>query len=73
MSIENEEIDCNNNQLNCKNMNLKEKTFVCELTYYNMKEIFQALYGVTNNYRRLHGGYALREVTRRKYIMKHKR
>lgn len=51
----------------------KTPHFTCELTYFNMKEIFQALYGVTNNYRRLHGGYALRETTRRRYIMKHKR
>lgn len=47
--------------------------FTCELTYLNRKELFQALYGTTNNYRRLHGGHALREVTRRKYIMKHKK
>lgn len=47
--------------------------FTCELTYLNKKELFQALYGTTNNYRRLHGGYVLRETTRRKYIMKHKR
>lgn len=46
--------------------------FTCELTYLNRKELFQALYGTTNNYRRLHGGHALRETTRRRYIMKHK-
>lgn len=57
----------------CKLDISKTPNFVCELTYYNMKKIFQALYGITNNYRRLHGGHALREVTRRKYIMKHKR
>ncbi len=51
----------------------KTPHLTCELTYFNMKKIFQALYGTTNNYRRLHGGYALREKTRRKYIMKHKR
>lgn len=51
----------------------KTAHFTWELTYLNKKEIFQALYGITNNYRRLHGGCALREVTRRKYIMKHKR
>ena len=52
---------------------LKQHIFTCELTYLNKKELFQALYGTTNNYRRLHGGYVLRETTRRKYIMKHKR
>lgn len=51
----------------------KTAHFTCELTYFNMKEIFQVLYGTTNNYRRLHGGHALREVTRRRYIMKHRR
>lgn len=72
VSIENEKRDCNN-QLNRKNMNLKDKTFVCELAYINKKMLYEALYGITNNYRRLHGGYALREVTRRRYIMKHRR
>lgn len=71
--IENEKRDCNNNQLNCKNMNLKDKTFVCELTYINKKMLYEVLYGITNNYRRLHGGHVLREVTRRGYIMKHRR
>lgn len=51
----------------------KTAHFTCELTYLNRKELFQALYGTTNNYRRLHGGHALRETTRRKYIMKHKK
>lgn len=73
VSIENEEIDCNNNQSNYKNMNLKDKTFVCELAYINKKKLYEVLYGTTNNYRRLHGGHALREVIRRRYIMKHRR
>lgn len=73
VSIEDEKRDYNNSKLNCKNMNLKDKTFVCELTYINKKELCEVLYGTTNNYRRLHGGHALREVTRRRYIMKHKR
>lgn len=51
----------------------KTAHFTCELTYSNRKEVFQALYGTTNNYRRLHGGHALRETTRRRYIMKHKK
>lgn len=51
----------------------KTAHFTCELTYLNRKELFQALYGVTNNYRRLHGGHTLREATRRKYIMKSKK
>lgn len=71
--IEDEERDCNNSQLNCKNMNFKDKTFVCELAYVNKKKLYEALYGTTNNYRKLHGGHALREVVKRRYIMKHKR
>ena len=51
----------------------KTANFTCELTYLNKKELFQALYGATNNYRRLHGGYALRETTRRRWVMKYKR
>lgn len=51
----------------------KTPHFTCELTYLNRKELFQVLYGTTNNYRRLHGGHALRETTRRRYIMKHKK
>lgn len=51
----------------------KTAHFTCELTYLNRKELFQALYGTTNNYRRLNGGHALRETTRRRYIMKHKK
>lgn len=73
VSMENEERDCNNNQSNCKNINLKDKTFVCDLAYINKKILYEALYGITNNYRRLHGGHALREVIKRSCIMKHKR
>lgn len=73
VSIENEKRDRNNNELNCKNMNFKDKTFVCELAYINKKMLYEVLYRITNNYRRLHGGHALREVTRRRYIMKHRR
>lgn len=73
VSIEDEKRDYNNSKLNCKNMNLKDKTFVCELPYINKKKLYNILYGITNNYRRLHGGHALREVTRRRYIMKNKR
>lgn len=51
----------------------KTPHFTCEPTYLNRKKLFWALYGTTNNYRRLHGGHALREVTRRRYIMKNKR
>lgn len=51
----------------------KTAHFTCELKYLNRKELFQALYGTTNNYKRLHGGHALRETARRRYIMKHKK
>lgn len=71
--IKDEGRDCNNSQLNCKNINLKDKTFVYELAYVNKKKLYEVLYGTTNNYRRLHGGHALREVAKRRYIMRHKR
>lgn len=54
-------------------INLKDKTFVYELAYVNKKKLYEVLYGTTNNYRRLHGGHALREVAKRRYIMRHKR
>lgn len=73
VSIENEEIDCNNNQSNFRRLEFKDTTFTFELKYLNTKKLYQMLYGITNNYRRLHGGHALREVTRRRYIMKHRR
>ena len=62
VSIENEEIGCNNNQSNFRRLEFEDTTFT-----------FEMLYGITNNYRRLHDGYALREVIRRRYIMKHRR
>lgn len=80
INIENAEVSTLNES---KDVNEREPTgkldisktphFTFELKYLNTKKLYQMLYGVTNNYRRLHGGYALREVTRRKYIMKHKR
>ena len=73
VQIEDKERDYNNSQLNCKNINLKDKTFVCELAYINKKKLYEALYGTTNNYRRLYEGHALREVVKRRYIMRHKR
>lgn len=73
VSIKNEEKDCGNNQLNRRSINLENISFICEPTYVNNKKLYEVLYGVTNNYIRLHGGYTLREVTRRKYIMKHRR
>lgn len=73
VSIENEEIDCNNNQSNFRRLEFEDTTFTFEPKYLNTKKLCQMLYGITNNYRRLHDGYALREVTRRRYIMKHRR
>ena len=56
-----------------KKINIEDTTFTFEPKYLNTKKLYQMLYGITNNYRRLHDGYALREVTRRRYIMKHRR
>lgn len=73
ISIEYEKADCDNDKANFRRLEFEDTTFIFELKYLNTKKLYQMLYGITNNYRRLHGGYALREVTRRKYIMKHKR
>lgn len=73
ISIEYEKEDCNNDKSNFRRLEFEDTTFTFEPKYLNTKKLYQMLYGITNNYRRLHGGYALREVTRRRYIMKHKR
>lgn len=73
VSIEYEKEDCNNDKSNFRRLEFEDTTFTFELKYLNTKKLYQMLYGITNNYRRLHDGYALREVTRRRYIMKHRR
>lgn len=73
VSIENEEIDCNNDKSKFRRLEFEDTTLTFELKYLNTKKLYQMLYGITNNYRRLHDGCALREVTRRIYIMKHRR
>lgn len=73
VSIGYEKVDCNNDKSNFRKLKFEDTTFTFEPKYLNTKKLYQMLYGITNIYRRLHGGYALREVTRRMYIMKHKR
>lgn len=73
ISIEYEKEDCNNDKSNFRRLEFEDTTFTFEPKYLNTKKLYQMLYGITNNYRRLHDGYALREVTRRRYIMKHRR
>lgn len=73
VSIEYEKEDCNNDKSNFRRLEFEDTTFTFELKYLNTKKLYQMLYGITNNYRRLHDGYALREVIRRRYIMKHRR
>ena len=45
----------------------------CALNYFNQKVITELFFGITNNYRRMHGGFALRERTRYKWYKKYKR
>ena len=74
INIENAEVSTLSESKDVNELDIsKTAHFTCELTYLNRKELFWALYGITNNYRRLHGGHALRETTRRRYIMKHKK
>jgi len=47
-------------------------TFTCNNCYVNMKCVNQ-IYGISNNYIRLHGGIAVREHTRYKWYRKHKK
>lgn len=40
--------------------------------YFNQKVITELFLGITNNYRRMHGGFALRERTKYKWYKKHR-
>lgn len=71
--IEYEKEDCNNDESNFRRLEFEDTTFTFETKYLNTKKLYQVLYGITNNYRRLHGGHALREVVKRRYIMRHRR
>lgn len=42
------------------------------LDYYNKKRFIEALFGITNNYRRMHGGFALRERSKYRWHKRHK-
>lgn len=39
--------------------------------YFNQKVITELFFGITNNYRRIHGGFALRERTRYRWLKKY--
>lgn len=41
--------------------------------YFNQKVITELFFGTTNNYRRMHGGFALRERTKYKWYKRHKK
>lgn len=40
--------------------------------YFNQKVITELFFGITNNYRRMHGGFALRERTIYRWYKKYK-
>lgn len=44
-----------------------EVTIDCTPNYLNQKLITELFFGITNNARRMHGGFALRERTRYKW------
>ena len=50
-----------------------EVTIDCTPNYFNQKLITELFFGITNNARRMHGGFALRERTRYKWYKKYKR
>ena len=50
-----------------------EVTIDCTPNYFNQKLITKFFFGITNNSRRMHGGFALRERTRYKWYKKYKR
>ena len=45
----------------------------CTLDYFNQKVITELFFGITNNYRRMHCGFALRERTKYKWYKRHKK
>lgn len=45
----------------------------CTPNYFNQKVITELFFGITNNYRRMHGGFALRERTKYKWYKRHKK
>lgn len=45
----------------------------CTPDYFNQKVITELFFGITNNYRRMHGGFALRERTKYKWYKRHKK
>ena len=65
--------DSSENNLKRDFMNLdmqKEVTFTVELN--RSIDITRVLFGLTNNYRRMHGGFALRERTIYRWYKKYK-
>ena len=45
----------------------------CTPDYFNQKVITELFFGITNNYRRMHCGFALRERTKYKWYKRHKK
>lgn len=50
-----------------------EVTIDCTPDYFNQKVITELFFGITNNYRRMHCGFALRERTKYKWYKRHKK
>ena len=45
----------------------------CDVCFINQKVLYKLVYGISNNYLRMHGKPALREHTRYKWYKKYKR
>lgn len=48
-------------------------TIECDIGFINKKVLYKLVYGISNNYLRMHGKPALREYTRYKWYKKYKR
>lgn len=48
-------------------------TIECDVGFINRKILYKVIYGISNNYLRMHGKPALREHTRYKWYKKYKR
>ena len=55
------------------NFNSDPVTIEAKLCYVNKKIVNKILYGISNNYLRMHGGQALREHTRYNWYKRHKK
>lgn len=70
INVETIEFECDDNPIiMCPQ---KEAEINFTLDYFNQNYTFRALFRITNNYRRMHGGFPLRERNRYKVHKRYK-